>query len=75
MLHLNSANAHHECGQTRVEMDAEKVFNVMAAVEANLFTTTHSSIISISTGQRAVQQVEDHLTNVKELGIKVFDIR
>ena len=70
MLHLNSANPHHECGQMRVARDAEMVRNVMAAIETNPFTTTHTSLINISTGQRAQQEVEDHLINVKQLGIK-----
>ena len=72
MLHLNSANPHHECGQTRVARDAEMVLNVMAATETNPFTTTHTSLINISTGQRAQQEVEDHLINVKQLGIKAL---
>ena len=72
MLHLNSAKPHHECGQTRVARDAEMVRNVMAAIETNPFTTTHTSLINISTVQRAQQEVEDHLINVKQLGIKAL---
>jgi len=72
MLHLNSANPHHECGQTRVARDAEMVLSFMAAIETNPFTTTHTSLINMSTGQRAQQEVEDHLVNVKQLGIKAL---
>ena len=74
MLHLNSAKPHHKCGQTRVARDAEMVRNVMAAIETNPFTTTHThtSLINISTGQRAQQEVEDHLINVKQLGSKAL---
>ena len=73
MLHLNSANPHHECGQTRVATrDAEMVLSFMAAIETNPFTTTHTSLINMSTGQRAQQEVEDHLVNVKQLGIKAL---
>jgi len=44
----------------------------MAAIETNPFTTTHTSLINMSTGQRAQQEVEDHLVNVKQLGIKAL---
>ena len=74
MSHLNSSNPHHEWGQTRVAMGAEMVLSVMAAVDINLFTTTHTSLINISnaTGQRAMQEAEDHLTSVDELCIKAL---
>ena len=65
MLHLNSANRHYECGQTRVARDAEIVLTVIAAIETNPFMTTHISLINISIGQRVQQEVEDHVINVK----------
>ena len=71
MLHTTRRSTRSD-GQTRVARDAEMVLGVMAAIETNPFTTAHTSVINISTGQRAQQEVEDHLVNVKQLGIKAL---
>ena len=42
----------------------------MAAVETN--TTTNSTLINIITGQKAEQEVEHHLNNLKELGLRAI---
>jgi hypothetical protein len=72
MLHLNSANPHHESGQARVARDAGMVLRVMAAIDINPFTATTTALVNISTGQHAEPAVEEHLTNVKELGLRAL---
>jgi len=59
MLHLHSANSHHESGPTRVARDSELVQKVMAALESNPFTDSTTNLINVFTGQQAEHEVQD----------------
>lgn len=72
MLHLNSSHPHHESGHARVARDIEMVLKVIAAIETNPFATTMPALTNISTGQRADPEVQDQLTNVKEVGLRAL---
>jgi len=72
MLHLTNLNPHHESGPTRVARDAEMVLKVIAAVDTNPSSTTMPALVNISTGQHADPAVQEHLTGVKELGLKAL---
>ena len=81
MLHLNSANTHHEYGQTRVARDAEMVLNEMVLDGSTGDKPIYDNKLYINqrinrtTGQQAEQEVEHRLNNVKELGPGHFMIR
>ncbi|XP_033935957.1 uncharacterized protein [Pseudochaenichthys georgianus] len=68
-LHFHSSSPYHESGWSCVNMDAEMVVKVMAAVETNPFTT---ALINISTGECADATVKDNLTSVKAIGLKAL---
>ena len=72
MLHLTTSNPHHESGPTRVARDAEMVLKVIAAIDTNPFSATMTALVNISTGQHADPVVQEHLTGVKELGLKAL---
>ena len=72
MLHLNTANPHHESGHKQVTKNANMVLKVMAAMDTNPFTATTPALINIATGQCADPEVKDHLLNVKEIGHKAL---
>lgn len=59
MLHLHSANSHHESGPKRVARDSELVQKVMAALESNPFTDSTTNLINVFTGQQAEHEVQD----------------
>ena len=68
MINLKSAKPHHACGQTSAARNAEIIFRkLMAAVEANSFTTRNYIIINSSTGQHAEPEVENQLTNDQKI--------
>jgi len=46
MLHLHSANSHHESGPKRVARDSELVQKVMAALESNPYTDSTTNLIN-----------------------------
>ncbi len=72
MLHLTTSHPHHESGPTRVARDAEMVQKVITAIETNPFSATMTALVNISTGQHADAIVQEHLTGVKELGLKAL---
>jgi len=45
---------------------------VIAAIDTNPFSATLTALINISTGQHADPVVQEHLTGVKELGLKAL---
>ncbi|KAI0235701.1 hypothetical protein LSAT2_013779, partial [Lamellibrachia satsuma] len=66
MLHLNSANPHHECGQTCVARDAGIVLS--DANSGNKPIHNNELYFNQYINMTTEQEVEHHLTNVKELG-------
>lgn len=50
MLHLNSAQPHHESGPKRVAHDKALVVKMRAALETNSFTSNSKNLINVTTG-------------------------
>ena len=48
------------------------VLKVIAAIDTNHFSATMTALVNISTGQHADPVVQEHLTGVKELGLKAL---
>jgi len=48
------------------------VLKVIAAIDINPFSATMTAFVNISTGQHADPVVQEHLTGVKELGLKAL---
>ena len=69
MLHLTTSNPHHESGPMQRCRDGPKV---IAAIDTNHFSATMTALVNISTGQHADPVVQEHLTGVKELGLKAL---
>ena len=72
MLHMQSDNAHHESGYSRVAKDADLVERVQGAVEKDIFVSNAQQLINISNGQCASPVVSEHLCNVKGIGIEAL---
>ena len=72
ILHLNSKWPLHESGPKRVAQDNQLVIKMVAAIEANPYTSNSANLINIVTGQCADETVKNHLAYVRELGTKVL---
>lgn len=71
MLYLNpeTQNPHHEVGMSQIAKDAALVKNVMQCMETNPFSTADQEhLVNTFTGQVANDEVQNHLTAVKETG-------
>ena len=75
MLDLDNEtmNLHHEAGKAKVVSDAALVERVIECFDENPFTADHERLVNISTGQVASDEVQAHLTSVKEIGQLALD--
>ena len=72
MSHSHTPNPRYESGATRVARDSEMVVKVTAAMEMNPFTVETTTLINMSTGNCADNDVKDNLINVKELSLQAL---